>query len=199
MPNSFSFVAFVAKIYKTVIMTNTAFIIPLNKKEVKGLSINYSFYETPFGLSLIASTTQGICYIGFGEKDTMLADLNKRFSGAILQERKSDLHKQALSYIKNEETAELPLHVSGTDFQLRVWQALLQIPIGKLSSYQAVANAVNNSKAVRAVGSAIGDNPVSYIIPCHRVIRSDGGLGGYFWGLEIKKQMIAAEKCGCVS
>ncbi|HBU44621.1 MAG TPA: methylated-DNA--[protein]-cysteine S-methyltransferase, partial [Porphyromonadaceae bacterium] len=73
------------------------------------------------------------------------------------------------------------------------WKALLEIPVGKLSSYKAMAKAVNNPKAVRAVGSAIGDNPVSYIIPCHRVIRSDGGLGGYFWGLEIKKKMIERE------
>lgn len=174
-------------------MTKTAFIIPLNKREINGLSIDYFFYETLYGLSLIASTSKGICYIGFGEKETMFNDFKKRYSGAILQEQKTDLHKLALNYIKNEKVSELPLHISGTDFQISVWKALLEIPIGKLSSYQAVASAVNNPKAVRAVGSAVGDNPVSYIIPCHRVIRSDGGLGGYFWGLEIKRQMIDVE------
>ncbi len=174
-------------------MNHPISIVPMNKKEVKDLVIDYSFYETLYGLSLIASTSKGICYIGFGEKETMFNDFKKRYSSAILQEQKTDLHKSALSYIKNEKVSELPLHISGTDFQIRVWKALLEIPIGKLSSYQAVANAVNNPKAVRAVGSAVGDNPVSYIIPCHRVIRSDGGLGGYFWGLEIKRQMIDVE------
>ena len=175
-------------------MNNTVSIVPMNKKEIKDLVISYFFYETEYGLALIASTSKGICYIGFGEKEPMLTDLKKRYSGADIQEKKADLHQSALSFIRNEEVAEFPLHISGTDFQLSVWKALLEIPIGKLSSYRAVADAVNNLKAVRAVGSAVGDNPVSYIIPCHRVIRSDGGLGGYFWGLDIKKKMIEGEK-----
>ncbi len=175
-------------------MNNTVSIVPMNKKEIKDLVISYFFYETEYGLALIASTSKGICYIGFGEKEPMLTDLKKRYSGADIQEKTADLHQSALSFIRNEEVAEFPLHISGTDFQLSVWKALLEIPIGKLSSYRAVADAVNNLKAVRAVGSAVGDNPVSYIIPCHRVIRSDGGLGGYFWGLDIKKKMIEGEK-----
>ncbi|MDO5523458.1 MAG: methylated-DNA--[protein]-cysteine S-methyltransferase [Bacteroidia bacterium] len=179
-------------------MNNTIAIIPLNKKEIKSLPISYFFYETPFGLALIASTPKGICYIGFGEKELMLSDLNKRYSGAAVREEKTDLHQPALRFIRNEDVSELPLHISGTDFQINVWKALLEIPIGKLSSYKAIAGAANNTKAVRAVGSAIGDNPVSYIIPCHRVIRSDGGLGGYFWGLDIKKKMIEAETHGRV-
>lgn len=174
-------------------MTKKASIIPLNKKEINGLPIKYFFHQTPYGLSLIAATKQGICYIGFGKKEPMLADFKKRFTGANLQEQKTELHALALSCINNNQTSEIPLHVCGTGFQIAVWNALLQIPIGKLSTYKEIASAVSKPKAVRAVGSAIGDNPVSYIIPCHRVIRTDGGLGGYFWGLDIKKQMIAAE------
>lgn len=174
-------------------MNNIVFIVPLNKKEVKDTVVSHFFYETGYGPSVIASTSKGICYVGFGEEELMLNDLKKRYSGATLQEQKAGLHKLALNFIKNEKVPELPLHIAGTDFQLSVWKALLQIPAGKLSSYKAIASAVNNPKAVRAVGSAIGDNPVSYIIPCHRVIRSNGGLGGYFWGLEIKKKMIERE------
>ena len=174
-------------------MNNTISILPFSKKDQKDLAISYFFYPTDYGLSLVASTQKGICYIGFGEKELMMSDLKKRYSGATFQEQKTELHNLALKFMKHETVSELPLHISGTDFQLGVWEALLQIPIGKLSSYKAIAQEVNNPKAVRAVGSAIGDNPVSYIIPCHRVIRSDGGLGGYFWGLDIKKKMIDVE------
>ncbi|HHV84317.1 MAG TPA: methylated-DNA--[protein]-cysteine S-methyltransferase [Petrimonas sp.] len=174
-------------------MNNSVSIAPLSKKEMKDLVISYFFYETDYGLAIIASTPKGICYIGFGEKEPMTVSLKKNYPKADFREQKAGMHELALGFIKNEKVPELTLHISGTDFQLGVWRALLQIPAGKLSSYQAVANAVNNPKAVRAVGSAIGDNPVSYIIPCHRVIRSDGGLGGYFWGLDIKKKMIEKE------
>lgn len=174
-------------------MNNTVSIITLSKQEQKDLIINYSFYNTDYGLALIASTSKGVCYIGFGEKELMLSDLKKRYPNAAIQEEKTELHKLALKFIRNEEVTALPLHISGTDFQLSVWKALLEIPIGKLTTYKKIADAVNNPKAVRAVGSAVGDNPVSYIVPCHRVIRSDGGLGGYFWGLDIKKKMIAKE------
>lgn len=177
-------------------MNNAVSIIPWNKKEEKNIEIHYSFYETAYGLALVASTRQGICYVGFGDKDRMLASLRKKYPRSGVREQESDCHKSALDYIRNQKVPELPLHVSGTDFQLRVWKALLQIPLGELSSYREIAHAVNRPKAVRAVGSAIGDNPVSYIIPCHRVIRSDGGLGGYYWGLDIKKKMIEKETKG---
>lgn len=174
-------------------MNNPITIIPIDKKEIKDMSINYFFYETDYGLALVASTSRGICYLGFGDKESMITAMKKEYPHANFTEKEDEFHQQALKFIRNEEVSELPLHISGTDFQLRVWQELVQIPLGKLSSYQAVANAINNPKAVRAVGSAIGDNPVSYIIPCHRVIRTDGGLGGYFWGLDIKKRMLEKE------
>ncbi|MDO5664417.1 MAG: methylated-DNA--[protein]-cysteine S-methyltransferase [Bacteroidia bacterium] len=180
-------------------MNNTISIIPLEKKEVKNLVINYFFYETQYGLAIIASTQKGICYVGFGEKEAMLISLKKNYPKAEFQEQKMDSHKFVLSFIKNEKVSKLPLHISGTDFQMSVWKALLEIPIGKLSTYKKIADTINNPKAVRAVGSAIGDNPISYIIPCHRIIRSDGGLGGYFWGLDIKKKMIDVETHGRVS
>lgn len=174
-------------------MNSTVSITTLEKKEIKGLNISYSFYKTQYGQAIIASTEKGICYIGFGEKEPMLISLKENYPQANCREQKADMHQLALSYIMNEKVLELPLHISGTDFQLSVWKALLEIPIGKLSTYKKIADAIHNPKAVRAVGSAIGDNPISYIIPCHRVIRSDGGLGGYFWGLDIKRKMIDVE------
>lgn len=174
-------------------MNNIVSLVPLNRKEVKDTVISYFFYETGYGQAIIASTSKGVCYVGFGEKEPVLEDLKKRYSGAAFREQKAGLHKLALDFMENEKVPELPLHIAGTDFQLSVWKALLQIPVGKLSSYKAIAVAVNHPKAVRAVGSAIGDNPVSCIIPCHRVIRSNGGLGGYFWGVELKRKMIEKE------
>ena len=174
-------------------MNNSIAIIRLNKNEIKELIIKYFFYETEYAPALIASSPKGVCYIGFGEKEFMLRDFKKRYAGAIFQEEKAEMHNLALNYIRHEKVAELPLHISGTDFQLDVWKALIQIPIGNMSSYQDVAKAAKRPKAVRATGSAVGSNPVSCIIPCHRVIRSDGGLGGYFWGLDIKKKMLDAE------
>lgn len=178
-------------------MNNSIIITPLNKKEIKDIPISYFFYETEYGQCVVASTDKGVCYVGFGEKEPMLYSLKKHYPNARFEEQTAELHNMALRFIHNKEVKELPLHISGTDFQMNVWKALLRIPLGKLSSYRAVAQAVNNPKAVRAVGSAVGDNPVSYIIPCHRVIRSDGGLGGYFWGLERKKQMLEKERKIC--
>lgn len=178
-------------------MNNSVIITPLNKKEIKDIPISYFFYETEYGQCVVASTDKGVCYVGFGEKESMLYSLKKHYPNARFEEQTAELHNMALRFIHNKEVKELALHISGTDFQMSVWKALLRIPLGKLSSYRAVAQAVNNPKAVRAVGSAVGDNPVSYIIPCHRVIRSDGGLGGYFWGLERKKQMLEKERKIC--
>ncbi len=178
-------------------MNNIIHIIPLNKKEIKDLPIHYFFYETNYGPCLVASTNKGICYVGFGEKENMTNAMTEKYPHAHFIEQQSEFHQKALRFIRNEDVAELPLHISGTDFQMNVWKALLEIPLGKCTSYQAVAKAVNNPKAVRAVGSAVGDNPVSYIVPCHRVIRSDGALGGYFWGLELKKLMLEKERKIC--
>lgn len=180
-------------------MNNTVSITKMEKKEIRDMNISYFFYKTQYGQAIIASTEKGICYIGFGEKEPMLLSLKKNYPQANFLEQNADVHQLALSFIKNEKFSELPLHISGTDFQIKVWKALLEIPLGELSSYQSIAQTIHNPKAVRAVGSAIGANPISYIIPCHRVIRSDGGLGGYFWGLDIKRKMIDVETQGLAS
>ncbi len=175
-------------------MNSNITILNFTKEEQKEYIIRYSFYDTYYGVTLIASTDKGVCYIGFGDQDSRLEMMQKHYVWATIEEEPTNLHKIALQYIDNNEDAILPLHIIGTTFQMKVWRALLDIPLGKLSTYKLIADAVNNPKAVRAVGSAVGQNPISYIIPCHRVIRSDGGLGGYSSGIDYKKKMLSKEK-----
>lgn len=160
------------------------------------LSLNYSFAETPFGTVLIAATPKGICYLVFVE-DAAVArqQLQHQFPAAELMER-TDAHQEAALAIFRRNWTDLPqikLHLRGTPFQLKVWAALLQIPSGQLTTYGDLAKAIGQPGAARAVGSAVGDNPVSYLIPCHRVIQASGALGGYAWGTTRKALMIGWE------
>ncbi|HET7001051.1 MAG TPA: methylated-DNA--[protein]-cysteine S-methyltransferase [Puia sp.] len=161
----------------------------------KNLHIYYSHAETLFGNILIASTEKGICHISFVRESSDLSDLTNRFPAAIL-EQKTDLHQQeALKMFRDDwsDLDKIKLHLKGTPFQIKVWNALLQIPMGSLKSYLDIANEIGDSKASRAVGTAIGNNPIAYIIPCHRVITSSGNLGGYHWGIDRKSAIIGWE------
>ena len=164
----------------------------------KGLSINYSFADSPFGSILIASTSKGICHLAFVEnQQTAHAELIRQFPNASLQQKTDFLQQNALFVFTHDWTKlkEIKLHLKGTDFQLKVWQTLIKIPSGKLSTYGQIAEAIDNPKASRAVGSAIGDNPVAYLIPCHRVIQSTGHFGQYHWGSNRKAAIIGWEGC----
>ena len=160
------------------------------------LRINYSFSETPFGNVIIASTKKGICYLAFyDDKNQAFEKLHAIFANAAY-EQLTDIHQaNALSFFsKNwDDAAKIKLHLKGTPFQVKVWEALLKIPMGKLSTYSAIARSINNVKASRAVGTAVGDNPVAFLIPCHRVIRSTGEFGNYHWGSVRKTAMIGWE------
>jgi AraC family transcriptional regulator, regulatory protein of adaptative response / methylated-DNA-[protein]-cysteine methyltransferase len=163
----------------------------------ESLHINYSFSETPFGRVLIATTTKGVCYIAFADEDdnTAFTHLFKVFPKAAFQQQADELQCQALS-VFSHDWSQLPavkLHLKGTTFQLKVWEALLKIPMGGLTTYAQLAGSLNNPKACRAVGSAVGDNPVAFLIPCHRVIRSTGEFGQYHWGSQRKNNMIGWE------
>jgi AraC family transcriptional regulator, regulatory protein of adaptative response / methylated-DNA-[protein]-cysteine methyltransferase len=162
----------------------------------EALKINYSFSETIFGNVIIASTKKGICYLAFyDDKNTALGELQKVFPNAEYDQF-SDIHQaNALSFFsKNwEDAAPISLHLKGTPFQIKVWDALLKIPMGNLSTYSAIARSIDNIKASRAVGSAVGDNPAAFLIPCHRVIRSTGEFGNYHWGSVRKTAMIGWE------
>ncbi|MDD4150382.1 MAG: methylated-DNA--[protein]-cysteine S-methyltransferase [Bacteroidales bacterium] len=162
----------------------------------KNLSINYSFAKNLFGEVLVASTHKGICYIGFSDdKHIALSDLEKRFSKASFTEQIDDIQHNALQIFTQDwsKINKIKLHLKGTNFQMQVWKALLEIPKGSLTTYGNIAEIIQKPKAARAVGTAIGSNPVSFLIPCHRVIQSSGVFGGYMWGTIRKTAIIGWE------
>jgi len=166
------------------------------KNGAKDLVINYSFSTSPFGNLIIASTGKGICYMAFEtEAEKALADLKREFPNAGFQEKLDTLQQNASSIFQNDwsKLSEIKLHLKGTDFQMKVWETLLKIPMGSLSTYGKIAEKTGNPKAARAVGTAIGSNPVAFLIPCHRVIRSSGIFGEYMWGSTRKTAIIGWE------
>lgn len=160
------------------------------------LQINYSFAESPFGHIMVASTAKGVCHMAFADdKQQVFEELRRQFPNAGYSQV-TDMHQQNALFIFRKDWSQLPeikLHLKGTDFQLKVWEALLKIPMGGLSTYSAIANKIGIPAASRAVGGAVGDNPVAFLIPCHRVIRSTGEFGQYHWGPARKTAMIGWE------
>ena len=161
-----------------------------------GLMLEYAVHDTPFGKAFIATTPRGICSFAFldqPEIDEHLTGLHKKWPHAIVHENR----QRTLAVIKAMFSAErrldypVSLHVIGTNFQINVWKALLQIPPATVVSYSQVATAIGHPSSARAVGLAVGANPVALLIPCHRVIQQSGKLGGYHWG-ETRKQAIHA-------
>jgi len=168
-----------------------------------GLTIDYGVYNSPFGDIFVAATTRGICKLSFIDEDKVelhIDDLQKRWPKATLCNRDSERLKIIESlFVDQKPDRPLSLHVSGTNFQINVWRALLQIPEGTLTSYSQVAEAVGRPKAARAAGTAIGANPVAFFIPCHRVLQQSGNIGGYLWGTTRKHAMHAWESARCLS
>ncbi|ODS80753.1 MAG: cysteine methyltransferase [Cytophagaceae bacterium SCN 52-12] len=160
------------------------------------LSISYSFAGSPFGKLIVASTPKGICYMAFEEDEQLaLESLMDKFPNARF-ETGTDKNQQNALLIFQKDWSRLPeikLHLKGTHFQLKVWESLLKIPMGRLSTYGEIAGQIGNVAASRAVGTAVGSNPVAFLIPCHRVIRSSGTFGGYMWGPVRKTAMIGWE------
>ena len=149
------------------------------------LQINYSFAETPFGNIIVASTAKGICHLAFADDEVQaLKELMNLFPSAHYRQVVDTIQQNALFIFSQDwkDLSRIKLHLKGTAFQLKVWEALLKIPLGGLTTYSRIAESVGNAKASRAVGSAVGDNPVAFLIPCHRVIRSTGVIGQYHWG-----------------
>jgi len=160
------------------------------------LQINYSFAETPFGNIIVASTTKGICHLAFADDEKgALKQLQLQFPKAQFRQVVDTIQQNALFIFTQDwkDLSKIKLHLKGTPFQIKVWEALLKIPMGDVSTYSGIANAINNPNASRAVGTAIGDNPVAFLIPCHRVIRSTGDFGQYHWGSIRKTAMIGWE------
>jgi AraC family transcriptional regulator of adaptative response/methylated-DNA-[protein]-cysteine methyltransferase len=162
----------------------------------KDLHINFSFAESPFGDVIIASTQKGICYLAFvKEENEGFENLKTFFPNAQFIQKNDLIQQDALHFFKNDwnDLRKIKLHLKATPFQLKVWQSLLQIPFGSVSTYGTIANNIQNEKASRAVGTAIGSNPVAFLIPCHRVIRTTGVIGDYHWGSNRKTAILCWE------
>lgn len=162
----------------------------------ENLAINYSYAESPFGNIIVASTPKGICYMAFeSDHQKAFTDLQSHFPRATFKQMTDLIQQNALFIFTSDWTKlqQVKLHLKGTDFQLKVWESLLKIPMGQLSTYGAIARNIDNPNASRAVGTAIGSNPVAFLIPCHRVIQSSGVFGGYMWGETRKTAMIGWE------
>lgn len=162
----------------------------------EALNINYSFAESPFGNILVASTPKGICHMAFADdEEKAFSVLRSNFPNANFKQVVDLIQQNALYIFTHDWTKpdQVKLHLKGTAFQLKVWETLLKIPAGGLSTYKFIAEKIESPKAVRAVGTAIGQNPVAFIIPCHRVIQSAGTFGNYHWGATRKTAMIGWE------
>jgi AraC family transcriptional regulator of adaptative response/methylated-DNA-[protein]-cysteine methyltransferase len=159
----------------------------------KNLRINYSLADSPFGNIIVAATEKGICYMAFADDEShAIAKMQQHFPQAHFIQMMDELQEHALTIFTNDWTnpGRIKLHLKGTAFQLKVWQTLLKIPVGQLTTYGSIAHQMEHPKAYRAVGTAIGHNPIAYIIPCHRVIQSTGLLGDYMWGPPRKTAII---------
>jgi AraC family transcriptional regulator of adaptative response/methylated-DNA-[protein]-cysteine methyltransferase len=170
------------------------------KSRGAGVQISYGFHATRFGECLIGVTQRGVCWLGFlsNEKHRRdaLAELRGHWLGAEINHDPDETAKsvrQIFGPLSNGGRGSLSLLLMGTNFQIKVWQALLRIPAGTLVSYDTIAEAVCSKNAARAAGAAIGQNSIAYLIPCHRVIRKTGALGGYRWGETRKRAMLAWE------
>jgi AraC family transcriptional regulator of adaptative response/methylated-DNA-[protein]-cysteine methyltransferase len=160
----------------------------------EGLEIAWGWFETPFGDALAMGTERGLCGLAFGAetgRDAAMADLRGRWPRAVYVEAPERLAAWVAAAFGGGGEARLLL--VGAPFQIKVWEALLQVPSGHVTTYSDIAAAIGRPTAMRAVGTAVGRNPVSWLIPCHRALQKAGGLGGYHWGLGVKRAMLAWE------
>jgi AraC family transcriptional regulator, regulatory protein of adaptative response / methylated-DNA-[protein]-cysteine methyltransferase len=162
----------------------------------QGLEIQYGFHQTPFGACFIAITEKGLCALSFvdevSKQATFQAFLDK-WQAAKLVLNAQNTEGVLQKIFDPHSTDKIHVWIQGTNFQLKVWEALLKIPQGSVTTYQKIADCIQNPKAVRAVGTAIGSNPIAYLIPCHRVIKSTGAIGEYHWGSTRKKAILGWE------
>jgi len=171
------------------------------KRRGAGLDIVYGFHPSPFGSALIMATDRGVCGLAFAdggtERSEALEDMAARWPSAKYREDKAVTGAHARQIFEPQSWRRdrpIRLVLIGTDFEVRVWETLLRIPAGRQVTYSDVAAHIGKPSASRAVGSAVGRNPISFVVPCHRVLRKDGGLGGYHWGITRKRAIIGWEK-----
>lgn len=160
----------------------------------RGVVIRRGWFDSPFGEALALGTDRGVCGLAFAAdmgREAALADMLVRWPDARHVEDPEPLRPMVEAAFAQKPGARL--HVIGAPFQIKVWEALLQAPMGEVTTYSALARAVGKPNAQRAVGTAVGRNPISWLIPCHRAVRTTGALGGYHWGLPVKRAMLAWE------
>jgi len=163
----------------------------------RGQVVSWSCFASPLGQVMVAATARGLCSVMLGDDAARLRSLlqDEFPSATLVQSGLPDLRRKVLAFIAGEANlSRIPLDIRGTVFQQRVWQELRRIPRGETRTYREVARAIGAPRAVRAVGSACAANPVALAVPCHRVLRTDGGLGGYAWGLGRKRRLLEVEK-----
>ncbi len=163
-----------------------------------GLTIYWGWFESPFGPALVMGTERGICGLALAAEigeEAAMQDLISRWPNAEFIEDPMMLRPWVLTAFGAADGTldKAPIFLIGAPFQIKVWEALLTIPSGQVTTYSDIAEAIGNPKAVRAVGTAVGRNPISWLIPCHRALRKSGALGGYHWGLPVKRAMLAFE------
>ena len=173
------------------------------KAKGQGLELHYGFHPSPFGEAIIVTTHRGLAGLGFvdnNDRSAALADMQRRWPLAQLNENPAlTLPFAERAFSPQEWQADRPLRVVliGSDFEVRVWESLLKIPLGQATTYSTIAGHIGKPKAARAVGAAVGRNPVSFVVPCHRVLGRSGALTGYHWGIPRKQAMLGWE-AGCV-
>ncbi len=163
-------------------------------RQGQGLTIRWGWFDSPFDLALVMATERGICGLAFAAEigaEAAMTDMLSRWPKATFVEDPLALKPEVEAMFG--QTGEARLHMIGAPFQIKVWEALISIPSGHVTTYSEIAGAIGRPKAVRAVGTAVGRNPVSWIIPCHRALRKSGALGGYHWGLKVKRALLAWE------
>ena len=162
----------------------------------EGLTISWGLFPTPFGQALAMATDRGLCGLAFTDEtglDAALADMTGRWPKAGYLHDSAIVAPYLATAFGSTSPKDTKLHLIGAPFQIKVWEALLQVPTGHVTTYSELGRAVGHANAVRAVGTAVGRNPISWLIPCHRAMRKSGGLGGYHWGLPVKRAMLAWE------
>ena len=160
----------------------------------EGVTIRWGWFDSPFDLALVMATDRGICGLAFAAEvgaPAAMEDMISRWPRAEFVEDPLSLKPEVEAVFG--QSGEARLHMIGAPFQIKVWEALISIPTGHVTTYSEIAGAIGRPKAVRAVGTAVGRNPVSWLIPCHRALRKSGGLGGYHWGLPVKRALLAWE------
>ena len=179
---------------KNIVLNDLSYSKSCNKTSKKLPKIYYQFKTSPFGEALIMNTKMGLCGLAFSDefgRDNALSDMMLRWPKASFKKDESYSDKDFVSIFSQSKPIELCL--IGSKLQIEVWKTLVKIPPGKVISYMTLAKHIRKPKAVRAIATAVGKNPLCWLIPCHRVLRTNGELGGYHWGLKVKRNMLAYE------